>query len=281
VLGLRHAARQLAIALLAAVCVGCQALAPLPDPNTDSQASPATQILAVPVVACWAGLPLLEDLIAAQNAPVDQVAYQLVGTHSQQAERMVADGRAELAIVAVPLDATGPGVRLALDGLAVIVPGGSAVTALERDELAALFEGYRLDWSELGEGSGRPELVVREGSAVERQLFEQRLLDGRSVTSAARLLPSDQAIVDYVAGHPNAVGLASAAWVDERVRAVAIGELLPTAQTIGSGAYPLVVALHLVVGPQASAPAKALAALAQGRTGRAIIARRYALPPTR
>lgn len=266
------------VVLSAGVCAGCAALAPPANDEVSAIPAPTAPPKVVHIASCWAGVPLMQDMIGAYDHRSANVAYDLAGMPSDLAATMVPDGRADLAIIGKPAGVDAAGRIIALDAVAVIVHASSPITNTSSTELAALFEGYRLDWAELGGKSARPQIVVREGGATSREVFEAVILDARSISSAARLLPHDQAIVDYVAEHPAAVGLASVACIDERVRAIAIDGIEVSAETIGTGRYPLVIALHLLTADSASEQARALAAFVQNQGGRAIIQQRYALP---
>jgi phosphate transport system substrate-binding protein len=143
----------------------------------------------------------------------------------------------------------------------------------------ALFAGQQLDWSELSARTGQPELVVREPEAVGRQVFERQVMGSARITSAALLMPHDQAIAEYVATHPAAVGLASLGQLDARVRALALDGAAPSAEALLLGAYPLGIAYTMLPPEAELVAASAFAAYIQSDQGRAVIAQSYVPPP--
>jgi phosphate transport system substrate-binding protein len=280
-----------ALALVGAVlCAGCRnALIPLPQSAQVAQGERGEPVL-VRIAACWPSVPLVESLIAAYGADDANLSFDLIPTTSPVALAMLGAGQVELAIVGylpdaeqlAPLSGAGhqaPESRiLALDTVGVIVPQASPLRAISRADLAALFAGQRLDWSELGAGQGRPDLVsLGQGSTV-RGVVEREVMGELAISSAAIIMPHDGGVVDYVATHAGAVGYASLAYADERVRALALDGVAPTANEARSGRYPLthpLVALYL---PHPLREALALLDLAQSSRGRVLIEKRYAVP---
>jgi phosphate transport system substrate-binding protein len=64
-------------------------------------------------------------------------------------------------------------------------------------------------------------------------------------------------VVDYVAGHPEAIGYASMSVEDGRVKALKVEGVLPTPENASQGIYPLSRELWLIT---AGPPAEALQA---------------------
>jgi len=122
---------------------------------------------------------------------------------------------------------------------------------LSQEQITELFTGHVVDWREVNAGSGQPEIVVPQTATVSRALFEQAFLSGQTLTTAALLMPHDQGIVDYVAEHPNAIGYVSAAYLDDRVKAIRIDGHALTRREITSRSYPLLSSLVLLTAPQA------------------------------
>ena len=75
------------------------------------------------------------------------------------------------------------------------------------------------------------------------------VMQDRRVTPTALVMPSSQAVVDYVAQHPWAIGYVSMGYVDldpgqvdgldGTVRVLAVEGLLPTPENVSKGAYCL------------------------------------------
>jgi len=278
----------LALALLCAlVLAGCTAaLKPLDQEAGGEGDSQSTPVL-VRFATCWSGQPLAEDLAAAYASVAPEVSVDIVPATSRVAESLVRGGQADLAIIEeqpgtetlLPEEAdnhkaTTPAV-LATNVVGVIVQADSPLDRLSTTELATLFLGRYLDWEELQAGKGRITLVCQETGTAARRLFEERILGGLPTSSAAVVVPHDRGVLEYVAQHREAIGYLSTAYVDERVKMIAIDGLLPTAAEVERGRYPLAHALVLITAPQAPAEALRLAAFAASNKGRQVIAKRY------
>ncbi len=71
-------------------------------------------------------------------------------------------------------------------------------------------------------------------------------MDGRAVTPLAVVAPSSQAVVEYVAAHPDAIGYVSMGVVGPEVKVLKIEGELPTSATVSRASYPLSRELWLV-----------------------------------
>jgi phosphate transport system substrate-binding protein len=243
----------------------------------------------VRLAVCWAALPLAEDLAAAYVAVDPGLSVDIVPSNSRVVAGLVTAGQADLAIVdqepgVTPLPEAdedshrSSGMRvLALDTTAVIVHKDLPLTQLAATDLAALYAGHRLDWEELQAGKGRIEVVSQEEGSEVRRLFEGAILGGSPASSAAVVVPHDRGALDYVAQHPDAIAYVSTAYVDERVKVVAIDGVLPTRAEVERGRYPLAHPLVLLTAAHAPAEALRLAAFALSNKGQQAISRRYVL----
>jgi len=128
----------------------------------------------------------------------------------------------------------------ARDGIAVIVHPTSPFLETGLAELREVFRG-RL---QVREGSVLTVVSREEGSGT-RAAFEEIVLEGEGTTRNAVVLPSSEAVVDYVASTPSAIGYASMRCLDERVRVLPVEGVLPTQDAIASGSYPLWRQFHL------------------------------------
>lgn len=279
--------RWLALLSLALVLLaGCQEVF-LPWDRFQAQREPQGEAepVLVRLATCWAGLPLAQELAAAFAQEDPRIAVEVVPSTSTVVLAMVQAGEVELGLVdqEIPTESlggrTGLEARLlAWDGVGIAVAQGAALRELTRQQLAELFAGHYLDWSELGAGSGPPELVVLTEGAGPQRAFQQTVMRGFEITSAAIVMPHDRAVADYVAGHPQAVGILSLGQQDERLRWVAVDGVLPTLAAMRAGRYPLQYPLVLVRTSRPSAEALRLFAMATGAKGRRLIEQRYLLP---
>jgi len=273
--------------LVATALCGCVALQPVRESAGESPQTAEDAL--VRIAACWSGTPLAEDLSAALAAAHPGLAVDVARGDSPAPDDLLADGQADLAIVALPAEgallpdppdawAEYHPTLLAIDALGVFVHVGSPLRDLSTAQLARLYGGYVLDWSALAAGSGQPAWVSVQAGSASRALFEERILGGEAPSSATLLVPSDRAAVAYVAEHPLALAFGSVAALEEGVALVALDGVLPTARNVARGDYPHTWALYALLAPQAPAQAEQWLAYAQSDAGREVISQRYALP---
>lgn len=139
---------------------------------------------------------------------------------------------------------------IAADSVAVLVHPRTRLANLSLAQARDLFGGYVKDWSELGIEGGRVQLVGREEGSGARAAFTRVVMGDQPLALTALLLPDDAAVVDFVAGHPGAIGFASARIAEGQPLATVTIEDLPP----GAEGYPLARTIDLVL-PLSPTPA--------------------------
>lgn len=145
---------------------------------------------------------------------------------------------------------------LALDGIAVIVSKANPVSELRREKLAAIFGGSTSDWSALGGTGGPIHLYVPSERSGTLETFEALVLRGGTISSGAKRLESNQAVLEAVVGDVAGIGLVGLPWT-HGVKSLAVGEaqgtsMIPNAFTLAGEDYFLTRRLYLYT---AQAPA--------------------------
>lgn len=207
--------------------------------------------------------PALHELAAAFQAQNPNVLLEVQGGDTANGWDDLRAGRAEVAALSW-WDAAEPvleGYRLipvARDAIAVVVHPRNPITNVTALQLRALFAGEILDWTALlgsdalGGEPGEPVVVSREDGSGTRAAFESAVMGDRRVTLNALVMPTTQAVAEYVGRHRLAVGYLTLDAVDSRIRAVPVEGLLPTQEAAESGAYHLTRGLYLAVREPAS-----------------------------
>ncbi len=142
-------------------------------------------------------------------------------------------------------------IKVALDGLAVVVHPDNPVDRLTMDQLAGIFSGKLANWREVG---GRDEQIVvlsREVNSGTHVYFKEHVLRKNDKTSkeefapSALMLSSSQAIADEVAGNPSAIGYYGMGYISDKHKPVSIAKdaqspyVAPTIENILGGSYPI------------------------------------------
>ena len=152
------------------------------------------------------------------------------------------------------------GTTVALDGIAVIVNAGSKVADLTVEQIAKIFTGEITDWSEVGGDAGTISCVGREAGSGTRDGFET-ITGTKDTCVLAQELTSTGAVIEAVAGNPNAIGYASLSSVEgkDTIKAVTVGGVACTEDTVLDGSYEIQRPFVLVTkdGAELSAQAQA------------------------
>ena len=209
--------------------------------------------------------PVLNELTAAYSQRHPNVLFAIRGGGSILGETWLENQRIGLATsTRLPDEDDTPAtimrIPIGLDGVSVIVHPNNPVADLTLAQLRDIYSGKTLDWQDVGSGSGDILLVSREDGSATRMLFESRVMNEEGVSLTAVVMPTSEAVVDYVADHPNAIGYVSRAYVLAEdllptdgsqenlagVRLVPVESRLPTSEDIRTQRYHLTRPIYLL-----------------------------------
>jgi phosphate transport system substrate-binding protein len=151
---------------------------------------------------------------------------------------------------------------VARDAIAVIVHPKNPVDQLTLQQISDIYSGNINNWSEVG-GEDRPivrlsretnsgthvyflETVLRLGSKDNKTLFSMDTL----------LLPSSEGITAEVSDNPNAIGYDGLGYMVPEVKMLAVakeaasGYIIPSAETVNDGTYPISRDLYMYTNGQ-------------------------------
>jgi phosphate transport system substrate-binding protein len=170
-------------------------------------------------------------------------------------------------------------VVVARDGIAIIVNPKNPINAIMRSQITQVFSGEVLAWP-TGALAGQSILVVsREEGSGTRNAFETMAMNSTRVTLTGIVMPSEAAVVDYVAQHPEAIGYVSMGGLTAQVRAMTIDDVGLSTQTVESQQYPFVRTLTFVIPAEPSVTLQSFIDYALSSDGQAIIGQRYGRAP--
>ena len=125
---------------------------------------------------------------------------------------------------------------LAYDGIAIIVNTSNTVEDLTVDQIASIYKGEITNWSEVGGADGEIVLIGREAGSGTRDGFES-ITGTKDACKYRQELTSTGDVITTVANNPNAIGYASLASVKDTVKALKVGGVTPTEDTVKDGTY--------------------------------------------
>ena len=147
---------------------------------------------------------------------------------------------------------------LAYDGIAIIVNPENPVSDLTLEQIADIYTGRITNWKDLGGNDAEIVLIGREAGSGTRDGFET--ITGTSDACQYRQeLTSTGDVITTVAQNPDAIGYASLASIKDTVKALSIGGIVPTEDSVKDGSYAiqrpflLVTKADATLSPQAKA----------------------------
>ena len=256
----------LALALLAG-CGSSAAPATTTAPAADS-AAPATEAPAeLSGTVATDGSTSMEKVIGALGeAFMEQnkgVTFTYNPTGSGSGITAVGEGRCDIGLSSRALkdDEKASGLKetvLALDGIAVIVNPANPVSDLDVETIAKIYTGEITNWKEVGGNDAEIVLIGREAGSGTRDGFES-ITDTKDSCKYRQELTSTGDVITTVSTNPDAIGYASLAALKDNVKALTVGGIAPTEDTVKDGSYVIQRPFVLVTkdGVELSAAAQA------------------------
>ena len=130
------------------------------------------------------------------------------------------------------------GTTVALDGIAVIVNPSCKVEDLTVEQIAKIYTGEITDWSEVGGDAGVISCIGREAGSGTRDGFET-ITGTKDACKMDQELTSTGAVIEAVAGNPNAIGYASLSSLKDTVKAVTVNGVACSEATVLDGTYEI------------------------------------------
>ena len=130
------------------------------------------------------------------------------------------------------------GTVLAYDGIAVIVNPENTVEDLTVGQIAAIYTGEITNWSEVGGIDAEIVLIGREAGSGTRGGFEV-IVDVEDACQYRQELTSTGDVITAVSQNPGAIGYASLASVKNTVKAIKVGGVAPSDETVKNETYAI------------------------------------------
>ena len=171
----------------------------------------------------------------------DGVTFTYNPTGSGSGIQAVQEGRCDIGLSSRNLkeeEAAGglEATILAYDGIAVIVSPENPVVDLDVETIAKLYTGEITNWKDVGGNDAPVVLIGRETGSGTRDGFES-ITDTKEQCQYRQELTSTGDVITAVAQNPDAIGYASLASLKDSVKAVTVGGVAPTEDTVNDGSY--------------------------------------------
>ena len=128
------------------------------------------------------------------------------------------------------------GTVLALDGIAVIVNPNNPVSDLSVEQIASIYKGEITTWKDVGGSDAEIVLIGREAGSGTRDGFES-ITGTNDACKYRQELTSTGDVITTVSQNPDAIGYASLASLKDNVKALTVGGIAPTEETVKDGSY--------------------------------------------
>ena len=182
----------------------------------------------------------LKETFEGENAGVE-VTYNPTGSGS--GIKAVQEGRCDIGLSSRALKAEEKeqglvGTVLAYDGIAVIVNPENTVEDLTVEQIAAIYKGEITNWSEVGGMDAEIVLVGREAGSGTRSGFEE-IVGVEDLCQYRQELTSTGDVITAVSQNPGTIGYASLASVKDTVKAIKVGGVAPSDETVKDETYAI------------------------------------------
>ena len=125
---------------------------------------------------------------------------------------------------------------LAYDGIAIIVHPDNPVSDLSVEQIAKLYTGEITNWKDVGGNDAEVVLIGREAASGTRDGFES-ITGTKDKCRYRQELTSTGDVITTVSQNPDAIGYASLAALKDTVKALTVGGVAPTEDTVKDGSY--------------------------------------------
>lgn len=108
--------------------------------------------------------------------------------------------------------------HIATDGLAIILHPSNPDSLLTMAQLSAIFSGRQADWQQVSGKSklGPIDVVFDANRSSTTRYVQDSITRGAPLSKRVFAAKSNPALLDYVATHPNAIGIVGANWISDR-----------------------------------------------------------------
>jgi phosphate transport system substrate-binding protein len=135
---------------------------------------------------------------------------------------------------------------VALDGIAMIVHPGNPIAKLSMAQVKDIYLGKIKNWNQLGGPNAPIVIISRDTNSGTYETFEGKVMQGEKIAKNCEYVGSNGAIRQRVQSTPSALGYVGIGFLDNTVKALPIDNVVPSAETVKNGSYPIARPLYMV-----------------------------------
>jgi len=177
-------------------------------------------------------------------------------------------------------------IKVARDGISVVVHPSNPVNELTMDQLKKIFAGAYTKWSQVGGPDTEIIVLSRDHSSGTYAFFKKRVLGKLEYATTARFVPSNSAIVNQASMDHGAIGYVGLGYYENargRIKGIAVVDgggqaVLPSVKSVSNGSYPISRTLQVYVVGDPSGAVKKYIDFALSPEGQAIVGKKGFVP---
>ncbi|MCE5191838.1 MAG: phosphate ABC transporter substrate-binding protein [Actinomycetia bacterium] len=161
---------------------------------------------------------------------------------------------------------------VARDGIAVIVNPANPVEGLTIEQIGKIYRGEIKNWKEVG-GSDKAIVVLsRDSSSGTYEYFKEAVVGtDKNYASSAKLLPSNQAIVDETVANDAAIGYVGVGYTSAKIKILKVEGVAASVDSVLDGTYKISRGLYMYSNGEVTGVMKAYLDWILGAEGQKIV----------
>ncbi|MDR0357776.1 MAG: phosphate ABC transporter substrate-binding protein [Clostridiales Family XIII bacterium] len=253
--------------------------------GTSSGEGEAPESVTVVIAGSTSVQPLSEMLAEAYMDDHPEVGIEVQGGGSGQGIKAVEEKIADFGALSRELKSEEEVVAaeqflIAKDGIAVVVNNATELSDITVEQLKRIYTGEVANWSEVGGGDAKINVITREEGSGTRSAFgELTGVLGKDENGEERDFTIDSAIVQNstgavlqtVAATPDSIGFVSLGSVDDSVKVLEVEGVKASKETVVSGEYKISRPFLYICGPNLGDGARSFAEFILSGEGQAIV----------
>jgi phosphate transport system substrate-binding protein len=163
---------------------------------------------------------------------------------------------------------------------AVVVNNGNPVSNLTKDQVRDIFTGTIKNWKDVGGNDAAIQLYIRDPISGTYLGFQELAMEKKPYASGSKTFTNYAGIIQAVAADPNGIGYSGFDMAKvSGGKAVSIGGVPPTADSVNTGKYPYARMLRFYTNKsRESKPAMEFVQFVQSEKGQAVVAQLGLVP---